>query len=454
MAGALIAAALCALAVCRVLGNSPDPAPEKCDPCTYQVRLIADESGEVSFFYRHCQPDGTWPDWPEIRWEPDLPPEIPKPEQAQKYTELPKPVRGACTWVVVVRRLDNAYVFYEFFHSNGHVWEERGTIAMEVRETLPTPCTSCTYVRVEWCGQSYTYHCQQDGTWKKIGQWLATAWTPPQPDGVLVAGWVDWDGAFTVTLGPGITVTGRLTECTRGPIRDQDFVIGVYANAGAFSVEDVGYFTFRVPGYSVVRVSEFTKHYGCIQYDVGTVSLHRLAPMGIPAKTDGDGWFRVEVAPYVWVQGTLSECTAYPLLHHDFVVTPIPRTECARLSDYAGFTFASPGYMEEVVFDYELWWPLPVILDVGSICLTVTGDPKKAKICTEQHISIGREKLALEVSCVPEGICYCSPDNRVGWSGVSIHCHQKGEVTMKVSYSYRLDPLEKAGELFIKVQCQ
>ena len=95
--------------------------------------------------------------------------------------------------------------------------------------------------------------------------------TPPytQP----IEGTTDEEGKFSLPLPgqPGITVTGRLTECTVRPLPNQEFELTPIWTEGTISG-----FTIDVPGYEPVSISKFGRIsiFGLTNYRLGDVCLH------------------------------------------------------------------------------------------------------------------------------------------------------------------------------------
>ncbi|MBC7099829.1 hypothetical protein H5T52_12130, partial [Candidatus Bipolaricaulota bacterium] len=104
---------------------------------------------------------------------------------------------------------------------------------------------------------------------------------PPTPLPVAptgpVTGKTDDEGKFTVPLAPGVTVSGRLTECTVKPLPTQDFTITPIPKGETGSAVDLVGFTFSVPGYQETTVTKFTKFsiFGLTSYILGDVCLPR-----------------------------------------------------------------------------------------------------------------------------------------------------------------------------------
>jgi len=94
--------------------------------------------------------------------------------------------------------------------------------------------------------------------------------TPPytQP----IEGTTDEEGKFSLPLPgqPGITVTGRLTECTVRPLPNQEFELTPIWTEGTISG-----FTIDVPGYEPVSISKFGRIsiFGLTNYRLGDVCL-------------------------------------------------------------------------------------------------------------------------------------------------------------------------------------
>ncbi len=101
--------------------------------------------------------------------------------------------------------------------------------------------------------------------------------TPPPvtPTGPIT-GKSDAEGKFTGTLAPGVTVTGRLTECTVKPLPNQQFTLTPLPKGEVIaSPEDIAGFTFAVPGYQETTVTKFSKFslFGLTTYSLGDVCL-------------------------------------------------------------------------------------------------------------------------------------------------------------------------------------
>lgn len=141
-----------------------------CVSCSYQFMLTADEEGRIGFRYRHCT-DGRWGNWVLFtRW-------------VTKHGSLPAKIDEACTWIVVAvseaRKLS-----YNFYHSDGEKWVNRGAVAVQIVRQTASPCTHCSYVRVERVdGLHIMYHCDRTGKWVEIGRWQTLELEPePDPD--------------------------------------------------------------------------------------------------------------------------------------------------------------------------------------------------------------------------------------------------------------------------------
>ncbi|MBC7318236.1 hypothetical protein H5T57_03175 [Candidatus Bipolaricaulota bacterium] len=102
---------------------------------------------------------------------------------------------------------------------------------------------------------------------------------PPTPPPVAptgpITGKTDNEGKFTVTLAPGATVTGRLSECTVKPLPNQEFTLSLVPKGETVVLEDLAGFTFAVPGYTETTVTKFSKLslFGLTSYSVGDVHL-------------------------------------------------------------------------------------------------------------------------------------------------------------------------------------
>lgn len=108
---------------------------------------------------------------------------------------------------------------------------------------------------------------------------------PPGP----ITGKTDREGKFTVTIGPGFTVTGRLTECTVKPLPNQEFTMTLLSKGeGAGGARDIAGFTFSVPGYAAATVAEFSVFslFGLTSYGVGDVCLSPLCTLIIRGEVD------------------------------------------------------------------------------------------------------------------------------------------------------------------------
>ncbi len=100
--------------------------------------------------------------------------------------------------------------------------------------------------------------------------------TPPPPTYGPITGTTDAEGRFTGTLAPGVTVAGRLTECTVKPLPNQMFTLTPLPKGEVIaSPEDIAGFTFNVPGYAPTTISQFSKLslLGLTWYDTGPVCL-------------------------------------------------------------------------------------------------------------------------------------------------------------------------------------
>ncbi len=102
--------------------------------------------------------------------------------------------------------------------------------------------------------------------------------TPPPvtPTYGPVTGKTDGDGQFTTTIGPGTTVTGRLTECTVRPLPNQGFTLTPIPKGEVIvSLDDVAGFTFSVPGYAETTVTKFSTFslFGLTSFLLGDVQV-------------------------------------------------------------------------------------------------------------------------------------------------------------------------------------
>lgn len=103
--------------------------------------------------------------------------------------------------------------------------------------------------------------------------------SPPVTPTVSTQSKTDADGKFTVTLVPGVTVTGRLTDCTMKPLPDQPFTLTAVPKGEVIaSPEDIAGFTFSAPGYTEATVTKFSKLslFGLTSYLLGDVCLPPL----------------------------------------------------------------------------------------------------------------------------------------------------------------------------------
>ncbi len=111
----------------------------------------------------------------------------------------------------------------------------------------------------------------------------------PPPPGIPtgpITGKSDAEGKFTATLGPGVTVTGRLTECTVKPLPNQEFTLTLVPKGETLVVDDLGGFTFAVPGYAATTVTQFSKFslFGLTSYMTGDVCLFTIVCPEIPLR--------------------------------------------------------------------------------------------------------------------------------------------------------------------------
>ncbi|MBC7093408.1 hypothetical protein H5T53_05335 [Candidatus Bipolaricaulota bacterium] len=109
---------------------------------------------------------------------------------------------------------------------------------------------------------------------------------PPGP----ITGKTDGEGKFTVPLPwPGTTVTGRLTECGQQPLPNQTFTLTLLPKGEVIaSPEDIAGFTFSVPGYQKIPVTQFSKFslFGLTGYLTGDVCLPSPCTLIIRGKVD------------------------------------------------------------------------------------------------------------------------------------------------------------------------
>jgi hypothetical protein len=92
-----------------------------------------------------------------------------------------------------------------------------------------------------------------------------------QPRDGAITGRTDGEGKFTVNVGSGTTVSGRLTECTVKPLPNQTFSV-----TPVFSEGDLSVVRFVVPGYADTTVTKALSvfHLGAATYvNLGDVCL-------------------------------------------------------------------------------------------------------------------------------------------------------------------------------------
>jgi len=92
-----------------------------------------------------------------------------------------------------------------------------------------------------------------------------------QPPGGGIPGTTDSAGNFRVNVGSGITVSGRLTECTVKPLPNQTFTV-----VPKFSGEELDEVKFVVPGYADTTVTKAVSvvHLGAMKYiNLGDVCM-------------------------------------------------------------------------------------------------------------------------------------------------------------------------------------
>lgn len=231
---------------------------------------------------------------------------------------------------------------------------------------------------------------------------------PDEPQ--VLAGTTDAEGKFEVALGPAVTVTGLLTECTQRPIRNEAFVIGLWPRGDTFTIEDLGGFTFSVPGYEDLTVTEFSLritelddeavetaddplqgeitgiapftglngHYA-FTMDVGVLCLsHDDSAVRVRGRTDGYGEFSVALGPTTTISGFLADWTHRSLdllSNQEFEISLHPRGAVFCLEDLGGFTFYVSGYEPMTVTEqdpmfYRSYVAGFVDYHVDCICLT------------------------------------------------------------------------------------
>ncbi len=95
---------------------------------------------------------------------------------------------------------------------------------------------------------------------------------PPEPVEPIY-GETDGAGQFSVTISPGVGLTGTLTECAIGPLRNQEFEVMPEPKVEWIaSPEDIGAFTFFVPGHYEITITEFSVGWMfVVVFDVGSI---------------------------------------------------------------------------------------------------------------------------------------------------------------------------------------
>lgn len=96
-----------------------------------------------------------------------------------------------------------------------------------------------------------------------------------------ISGRTDAEGNFTVTLAPGVTVSGRLTDSTGKPLTNQEFTLTPVPKGEAIAgPDDIAGFRISVTSYQETVVTTLSKFslFGLTSYTLGDVCLAVLAP--------------------------------------------------------------------------------------------------------------------------------------------------------------------------------
>ncbi len=266
---------------------------------------------------------------------------------------------------------------------------------------------------------------------------------PPAPYGPIT-GKTDGDGRFTGTLAPGVTVTGRLTECTLKPLPHQEFTLTPVPKGEAIAgPEDIAGFTFSVPGYQETTVTQFSKFswLGLTSYGVGDVCLRPPCTLVIRGKVD-DG------APHGGPAYPVSKGKVWLLVLEEGDTLPLdPLSELARRptaetsTNHTGersFDGSEFRAVEEARYEFRLPWTKTCPPRVVVVSLLWYDESDLLAVTSENLIGGRLVPVYLAKVVTPPGDAYLPS---FGTAGTAWQRTGPNEYTAGVDFSYGRDPL-------------
>ncbi|MBC7084635.1 MAG: hypothetical protein H5T95_14305, partial [Firmicutes bacterium] len=268
--------------------------------------------------------------------------------------------------------------------------------------------------------------------------------TPPPPAYGPITGTTDGEGRFTGTLAPGVTVTGRLTECTVKPLPNQAFTLTPAPKGEVIaSPEDIAGFTFSVPGYAETTLTQFSTFslLGWTSYILGDVCLVPPCTLVIQGRVDDGGPHGAPAYPVskskVWLF-VLEEGDHLPLAPlSDLARRPTAETSTNHTDEHS-FDGTEFRRVEEARYEFRLQWTKPCPPRIVVVSLLWYDEQDLTAVSSENLIGGRLVPVYLAKVITASGDPYLP---HYGTAGEAWQKTGPNEYTATVDFSYGRDPL-------------
>lgn len=268
--------------------------------------------------------------------------------------------------------------------------------------------------------------------------------TPPPSTYGPITGRTDADGRFTGTLAPGVTVTGRLTECTVKPLPNQEFTLTPLPKGEAIAgPEDIAGFTFSVPGYAATTVTKFSTFslFGLTSYGVGDVCLRPPCTLVIRGMVDdgaphGSPPYPVSKSK-VWLF-VLEEGDRLPLDPLSLLARRPTAETSTNHTEERSFDGTEFRRVEEARYEFRLQWLKSCPPWVVAVSLLWYDESDLMAVSSENLIGGRLVPVYLAKVVTPSGDPYLP---HCGTAGIAWQRTGPNEYTATADFSYGRDPL-------------
>lgn len=268
--------------------------------------------------------------------------------------------------------------------------------------------------------------------------------TPPPPTYGPITGKTDGDGRFTGTLAPGVTVTGRLTECTVKPLPNQEFTLTPVPKGEAIAgPEDIAGFTFSVPGYADTTVTTFSKFslLSLTSYIVGDVCLRPPCTLVIRGEVDDGAPHGAPPYPVskskVWLF-VLEEGDRLPLDPLSLLARRPTAETSTNHTNERSFDGTEFRAVEEAKYEFRLQWLKTCPPRVVVVSFLWYDESDLMAVSSENLIGGRLVPVYLAKAVAPPGDAYLP---HYGTAGTAWQRTGPTEYTATADFSYGRDPV-------------